>query len=274
MPSPGLSLVGFFADQQHAHNHLTQACIASNPDPAAVIAEWGAAKGALGTPIPNAGHPDIQPLAPGQQAHAQQILAHPIFQADWRGASVVMVEIAPLLAHQLTVDRNRSSHHCNGLSNPVTDDEMMNCCLPLTPQQEQLQIFPAQNSLLVKARSLNVRIVQGVGQPPFLGIQFDVSIPWVHVVRLNGRHYLFNGYHRACGLMAAGATHMPCIMRDIADHNAIGLRPPDTFDSALLDSQDPPTLGHFGQGRAYAVSLRQHSRILYVNWAEHVVPDE
>lgn len=274
MPSPGLSLVGFIDDQGLAHNHLRNACVPANPDPAALTAEWNAAKATLGAAVPNAGQPNVQPLPAAQQPHAAQILAHPVFQGDWQGATIQMVEIGPLLAHQITVDSNRSAHHCGALTRPPTPKELMDCCLPVTPQPEQLQIFPAQNSLLVKARSLNVRIMQGVGQPPFLGIQFDVSIAYVHVVRLNNRYYLYNGYHRALGLMLAGATHMPCVVRDITTHAAIGIRPPETFSAALLDSNNPPTLTHFSQGRAYRVSLRSHSRILYVNWAEHTIPDE
>src|ERR1700730_8447929 len=274
MPAPGLSLVGFITDQQQAHNHLLRACVPPNSDPSALTAEWNAAQARRGAFMPYAGHPDIQPLPVAQQAHAAQVLGLPIFQNEWRGATIQWVEIGPLLAPQMTVDSNRSAHHCGSLSNPPSPDELMTCCLPLAPQAEQLQIFPAQNSLLLKARSLNVRIVQGVGNQNFLGIQFDVAIPHVHVAKLNGRAYLFNGYHRAVGLMLAGATHMPCIVRDVANHSAIGIQPPATFSTSLLDSNDPPTIAHFAQGRAHRISLRIHSRILYVSWAEHVVPDE
>src|SRR5271169_4359159 len=138
MPSPGLSLVGFIADQQIAHNHLLRACIPTNTDPVALDAEWNAARARRGAAIPYAGHPDVQPLPAVQQTHAAQVLAHPIFQADWNGATIQMVEIGPLLAHQMFVDSNRSGHHCNTLSKPPTLDEMMHCCLPLTVQTEQL----------------------------------------------------------------------------------------------------------------------------------------
>jgi hypothetical protein len=275
LPTPGLSLVGFIADQHQAFNHLINACVPSDASHAAIAAEWEAAKVRRRCePIPNAGHPDIRPLDGAQSAYVQQVLAHPIFQSEWRGAVIQLVEIDTL--HQVTIDSSRSAHHCASLSNPPTADELMAVCLPLTPQPEQLKLITGQgqNSLLVKARSLNVRILQGVGNQDFLGIQFGLAIPFVHVVRLNGRCYLFNGYHRAVGIRDAGCTHMPCVVRNIADHNAIGLHPPDTFDAVLLDSDDPPAVAHFTQRRAHPVSLRCHSRILYVNWAEHVVPDE
>jgi hypothetical protein len=274
MPSPGVSLVGFIANQQDAINHLMVACMPSvGATDATLIAEWQTAKAKLGPPMANAGNPSIQPLPAAQKGHANQILAEPVFQTEWAGATINMVEIAPLLAHQITVDSNRSGHHCGSLSAAPTTQELMDCCLPLAQQQEETKLIPGQNSLLIKARSLNVRILQGVGQAGFLGIQVGVSIPYVHVVRLNGRHYLFNGYHRAVGLRSAGVTHMPCVLRDVPDHAAIGLNPPNTFSAALLDSSDPPTIEHMVQ-HGCRVSLRHHSRVLYVNWAEHAVPDE
>lgn len=108
MPSPGISLVGFIGNQQDALKHLDNACIPSaGATDATLIAEWNAAQMARGAPIANAGNPDIQPLAAAQQPHAQQILAQPIFQTDWQGATVQLVEIDPILAYQMTVDSNR-----------------------------------------------------------------------------------------------------------------------------------------------------------------------
>lgn len=279
MPSPGLSLVGFVVDQQEALNHLTNACVpAAGANQQTLIADWQAATARLGAAIPNTGQPNMQPIPAAQQQHAQQILAQPVFQGaapgSWQGSTVELVEIDKVLAYQMTVDSNRSAHHCGTLSNPPTMDDLMNCCLPLAPQIENYKVFPGPSSLVLKARSLNIRHFQGVWNQDFMGIQFGVSIPYVHVVRYGGRCHLFNGYHRAVGVRLSGATHMPCIVRDVADRSAIGFAPPEFFPDAVLQSNNPPTLAHFTQGRALHVSLRQHSRILHVSWAEHALPDE
>jgi hypothetical protein len=97
MPTPGLSLVGFL-DQAEAIDHFLGAYVPPDSAPAALIAEWNTAKQRLGAPIPNAGYPNIQPLPAAQQAHAQQVLAHPIFQdPQWQRASIQLVEIDPIL---------------------------------------------------------------------------------------------------------------------------------------------------------------------------------
>jgi len=273
MPTPGLSLVGFL-DQQQAMNHLLNACKPANEDPAALIAEWEAAKAGLGaSPIANAGHPDIQSIPAKQQGFVQQVLAHPVFQREWHGAKVQLVEIDPLLAHQVSVDINRATQYCGNSPNPPTLDELLTTCLPLATPNEQLKIIPGQNSLLLKSNNLNVRILRGVGNPPFMGIHFGVSVPFVHVVRYNGRYYLFDGYHRAFGLRKAGVTHIPCVVRDVVDRIDTGDKLP-AFPATLLESNNPPTLAHFTQQRAYRVSLRLQSRVLSVIWAEHMVPDE
>ncbi|MGA3303317.1 MAG: hypothetical protein ABSC72_08520 [Methylovirgula sp.] len=274
MPTPGLSLVGFIDDQQQAINHLLNACIPATPDPIILAAEWTAAKAKLGTPFANSGNPNIQPIPASHHAYMNQVLAFPVFSAAWPTATIELVEIDAILAYQITIDNDRSAYHGNTLSNPPTLDELMTMCLPLTPPSENFKVFPGQNSMVLKAKCLNIRQLQGLWNQTFMGIQFGVSLPFAHVVRYGGRCYLFNGYHRALCVRMAGATHIPCVVRDVADHKEVGLNPPDFFSPALLTSNNPPTLGHFTQGRAHTVSLRQHSRIIHVSWAEHAIPDE
>jgi hypothetical protein len=273
MPTPGISLVGFL-DQKDAVDHLQNTCIPPDNTQDALIAAWNAAKARLGAPFANAGNPDIRQIPAAYQNHVNQVLIHPPFQAEWKGAGAALVEIDPILAYQITVDSERWAQHISHLSCPPTEQQLFDVCLPTEPKTEQLKIFPGQNSLILKAKSLNVRIFKGIGQPNLMGVQFGVSPPYCHVVRHGGRCYLFNGYQRAVGLRLAGITHMPCILRDVKDHTDVGLNPPAFFSMDLLQSKHPPTLGHFTQERGYRVSLRSHYRIVHISWAEHAVPDE
>jgi hypothetical protein len=277
MPTPGLSLVGFL-DQPSAIAHLANACVPANPDPQVLAAEWHAAQANLGAPTPNAGHPDVQPIPGAEMAHITQLSALPWVASELAamgGYQFALVEIDPLLAFQITVDGNRSDHHCGHLGQNPPLSDIMAACLPLGPPNEQINLSQQGQSLLLKARSLNVRMTaQGFFQQESrIGIQFGVSLALAHVVRFNGRHYLHNGFHRAVGVRRVGATHMPCILRDVASPEELGIGP-NTFQLPLLEGADPPTLAHFTQGRAHAVQLRAMSKVLHVSWAEHVVPDE
>ncbi|HKT19523.1 MAG TPA: hypothetical protein VJR47_15855, partial [Stellaceae bacterium] len=199
-----------------------------------------------------------------------------------------LVEIAPLLAYQFHVDGHRSGQHCQALQNP-TLDQMLAICLPMQQPklQDQKPIIDRQaQSISIKSRNLNVRSLLagalGYNQTGYesvvAGMQIHVALPFVHVVRFNGRYYLHNGYHRAYGLAKAGATHMPCFLRDASKAEDAGILPEGpvwvTFPLRILEAANPPTVGHFVDGRAYDVKMRSVSRLLTVTWVETAVPDE
>lgn len=188
------------------------------------------------------------------------------------GASWVMIEIEPLLAFQFHVDRARSDHHNGGAKTAPTLDELLKICLPMEQASEAMQIQNGPNSIMLTSRSLNLRtLARGFIGGAFLGVQVGVSLPFVHVVRHHGRYYLHNGFHRTVGLRARGATHVPCVLRDVADHAAVGLNHPGTFGPELMESANPPRLGHYTQGRATEVMLKAFHRTVHVSWCEYAV---
>jgi hypothetical protein len=283
MPTAGLSLVGFIDDPNQAVTHLSAVCVpAAGTLPPALVASWTAAKISLGSPIPNAGQPTLTPISL-THPHIQALLASPwgnvikLILQD--GAQFQMVEIEPLLAFEQVIDTERADYHCNHLSNPPTPDELFSVCLPTSaPSDDWKQSFSGQ-TVIVRSRSRNLKIVRGgplriQGVPNVVGIQFGWKLPAVHVVRFNGRCYLHNGYHRALGCALRGAKAMPCLFRDVQLPGQVGITPPETFSQALLESPNPPTLGHFIHRRALAVQLRVRSRMIQVNWSEHVIAEE
>jgi hypothetical protein len=279
MPTPGLSLVGFM-DQHQAINYFRAACIPTDPSDAALVAEWNAAKAKLGASFGNYGRPDIQAIPSKDQAYIQQLQQELWVQqalASYPGASFQVVEIDPLLAFQFHILKNHSDDHCSGLGLGPSIADLLPICLPTAAPQENIRISPQGQSFLIAADSLNFRIVaQGWFQAENrVGIQFGIGLPFVHVARWNGRCYLTNGFHRALGARIRGAGRIPCLFRDVATPEEIGIRSDGTtFSVDLLNSSDPPTLGHFTRDRAYDVPIRRVSRILQVNWAEHALPLE
>jgi hypothetical protein len=281
MPSPGLSLVGFM-DQAQALTHLRQACVpAANATDADLLAQWTAAQAKIDLPAPTLGVPDIQDIPASHIAYAQalfrlQWVANEFTGTTTTASNVKMVEIDPLLAYQFTVDLARSGHHCGHLGAVPTIDELFNTCLPNTQPIENFSFQKLANSAIIKSRSLNLRVkVEGIIQNQLAGIIFGPSLPLVQVVRVNGRCFLYNGFHRAVGLRRAGATHIPCVLRDVVDVKAAGIRDDGaTFPEAILMSSNPPTLRHFTQGLAADVQIRATARILHVSWSDYVWADE
>jgi hypothetical protein len=284
MPTPGLSLVGFM-DETQGIKHLRTDCIPPDPTDPAIRGEWQAAQARLGAPIAGAGLPLIDSIPPSHAAYILQVTqlpwVAPALAADLAGATFQMVEIDPLLAFQFTVDTDRGAHHCNGIGNPPTLDQMLEICLPLAIKPEPLQTQKQAQSFMVRCRSANFRMVRcgelndQTGNIVGAGVLLGNALPFVHVVRYNGRCYLHNGYHRAVGLRAAGADRLPCMFRDVPTAEAAGIRTDGlTFSEAVLTGANPPTVAHFTGGRAHEVKLRAHARVIHVSWAEYLAYEE
>jgi hypothetical protein len=277
MASAGLSLVGFL-DQNEALAHLKSVCVPTIQDDAILSAEWVQAKASLGSAIPNAGKPEIIDL-PAQADDYLKLLT----SQEWlvahqsgtlAGVEFKLIEIDPLLAFQQIIDVTRSNFHCGNIGQNPPTDKILELCLPLQPQQEQIQTSHGPQSIILTTKSLNLQLqAQGMFNGQFMGVTFGLSLPFVHVVEFQGRYFLHNGFHRALGLRASGVTHLPCILRHVNDYDAVGLRL-GTFQPTLLESENPPTVGHYTQGRAHSVSLRAVQRVLHVSWSEYVVPIE
>jgi hypothetical protein len=284
VPVPGLSLAGFL-DQRQAIEHFRQDCVPASLDEQALSAEWAAAKSMLGAPIPRYGQPEIEALPPSAGDHIRAVQEAPwatAFFADqhFSPAKFANVEIDPLLstaftAHWCPTVSIAHSERVPILETPPSFSECLDICLPLAAPPPEFSALVQPSALLLKGANLNLRLVQhGVFSNRLAGVFVGTSVPLVQVVRLNGSYMLWNGYHRAYALRRRGATHMPCMLRDILNPALMDEGLPAPLNLPLLQSDNPPTVAHFTRGRAYPVRLRLKSRVVHVSWAEWVVTEE
>ena len=267
MAAPGLALIGFMT-RDDAVNYLSRECVPANPDPAALEAEWLAAKAKLGAPLPNVGQPQISDIPADHDAYIQQLRAVP----DWQGVfaqnphwQLKLVETAPLLAYQFSILDGMATNHGAQLGLGPTLVDLLKICLPLVPTLDPFNVTQQANSALIQSRSLNVRPLNFFSpQNGVIVFQFGGALPFVHVVRFNGRCYLHNGYHRAYAALLAGAKEIPCVFRDVATEAEIGIGPPGTFNLSTLESLDPPTLRHYASDQAYPVDLVIKTRTMHL----------
>jgi hypothetical protein len=288
VPSAGLSLVGFL-DQARAIEHFKTVCVAADESEAAFVAEWTAAQQRLGPPIPNAGYPDIRPMPEDLQSHAYNLKQQAWVAAilpQIAQASIQLIEIDPLLSFQLTLNIAHADRPFQALSSPPSPLELSQICLPINqpaPEFAASRVEPDSQSVIIKSQSLDLQFKQvGLFEMNMGGLnvhvggaKFHRGLPLVHVVRFDGRCYMYNGFHRAIGARRRGATHVPCVFRDVQTAEQVGLRPDMVrLQRDVLESSNPPTLAHFTQGRAYPVQLRRRSRILHVTWSQYIVADE
>lgn len=278
MSSDGLSLVGFLSRQDHALNFLRGSCVPDDPSDQALGQVWQSATANLGPSFSNAGKPDILSIPAHMQSKIASVMSLPQV-ANWLtnnpGTTFRLIEIDPLLAFQLSINKDRSGHHCGSLAKPPAESGLYDLALPTNHDTDGIQIDSRAQSVILRSKNLNLGVVKTGLSPGFMGMHFDFSLSLVHVVRLNGRCYLHNGFHRAFGARMAGAIHIPCLFRDVPDPESAGIKSDgSTLDLAVLESPAPPTLGHYTRGNALPVKLRAVSRVLHVSWAEYILPDE
>ena len=292
MPSRGLSLVGFFDKQRQALDHFRNFCIHSDPSEAALLREWTAARARIGAPVARAGVPESRAIGPPHDEYIQQLQAQSwvksvLERPDYRGAEFKLIEIGPLLAHQPVLHVDRCDQVCAVLKSP-TVAALIPVCLPLAqprPLDPPSVIVQKPESVIIKSRDLQIEaltpsmmtVSRGGYEHVLVGMEIRWSLPFVHVVRFNGRHYLLNGYHRVLGAAKRGATYVPCLLREWRSSDvAGGSAEPEwlLMPRRLLESPNPPTLAHYLQDRAHTVMLRATSRILHVSWSHYFMPDE
>jgi hypothetical protein len=280
MASAGLSLVGFM-DRDSAIRHLRNDCIFSDPSNDSLVHHWTNAKEKLGPPMPKAGKPEVLDIPAEHNGYLNDLK-----QTEWvakildklPGYSFKLIEIDPLLAYQVAINQVRADHHCNPLPSPAKIADALPVCLPLKVPDEKIEAIPSgtRNSLLVRTKCLGFQIKRA-GQLDHglcFGIEVNLTPPLLHVVEYKGRLYLHNGFHRALGMKKRGFTHVPCVFRHVDDSVSVGISDGATLPLKVLETQSPPTVGHFTLGKAYDVQLKSYSRVFSVTWNEHLVSND
>jgi hypothetical protein len=121
---------------------------------------------------------------------------------------------------------------------------------PATPPLVPVMFDSAKNAHIVSSASPNLRVLTHIGvmlgtpdgrQVQTIGFAIAQQESFLQVGAIHGRYFLRDGYHRAYGLLAAGITHAPALVRDFPSYPEArmpaGLLSPDVF---LGDR--PPTL--------------------------------
>jgi hypothetical protein len=188
-----------------------------------------------------------------------------------------LVEIDPLLAFQVNINLNISERFARTLTDRPNLDELVRYALPFNQPEERYeqselrQDADGWNSVDVSVPNFSpcswcVADADCAGlKQKFVGVSISAILPFIHVVRLSGRCCLWNGYHRAIALRQLGFTHVPCMFREPSKPKPHGEQ---HFELSLLQSANPPTIGHFTQGRAFPMRLKKLSRTLRFYWAE------
>lgn len=119
--------------------------------------------------------------------------------------------------------------------------------LPL-PSMEQLPVAfdETKNSWLMSSPNPNLRVVGHFSQPAGPGLVaygFVVAMQksYLQVAGIEGRYFLRDGYHRAYGLLAAGITHAPALVKEFSAFEEAAM-PSGLFPPTVYLGSKPPLL--------------------------------
>jgi hypothetical protein len=238
--------------------------------------------------VPNPGSPEIRPLPDEAAEYLAKVQAIPRFAMTVDGfpCEIKLVEIDPLLSFQVHIETNRANDLWAEAGGKSDLESLLKLCLPIEIADIQpghgvvMTPDPAntdeKGSFTFEAHNPNVRLwAKGpLGNDDnhkvyLAGIALGEGSRLVQVARLGGRVYLRNGYHRASKIRAAGGTHMPCLVLDVANYSQTGARGDLTLPQRLLESANPPVFAHYS--RAMEVTLRGPARrIIKVSWSDQL----
>lgn len=298
MPVNGLSLFGYFPEANGVL-YVRQHCYPRNVTAQQAKQRWMAARGRLGDANPRAGQPVILDIPEDHRPYLARVKANPRYEETVRqmAASFKLVEIGPLLAFQVHIEDDRTANVCAGIASPPSVAEILPRCLPVAPMGPGQLPFDYKRhgggnagGYTVTCADKNLRVINwGTFDDPaggylydpnqgvfVSGVSFGEGSSLVQVVRFRNRCFLKNGYHRALAIARHGATHIPCVFLDAADYAQVDGEPPapaGRFGQTLLLGPNPPTLSHFIDGRATAVTLRSTKRVIRVTWDQQIIAD-
>jgi hypothetical protein len=173
------------------------------------------------------------------------------------GWGVALVELARVCAFQPTVFTDSAAERAGHID--VRDmAQLASLTLPNEwDTDQQAQLDQSRNLWLLASANPNLRVVGHFGgpvqpgNPP--GFGFFVTIPpsFLQVATYKGRHFLRDGYHRAAGLLALGATMVPALVREFTSIEELvpqGMLPHEAFLG-----ERPPLLADYANDDVAAV---------------------
>lgn len=199
---------------------------------------------------------------------------------DW---SVVAIDLSkPILSYQTLVHSDDSIQRVSGvdITNPSA---LFDACLPEGEKVELPGGFdPTQNAFTISSLNPNLRIAsfevvetplpQGLSKR-IIGFSLSLGGSHVQICEYRNRWMIRDGYHRLFGLMARGATIVPCVLIKARTFEETGAGRPGFFGFEALYSERPPLLADFQDPRySLEVTTPAVRKVVRVRAEEFVVP--
>lgn len=199
---------------------------------------------------------------------------------DWAVAAIDLT--VPIISYQSLVHTDDAVQRVAGID--LDDPQaLFNACLP---EQEKVALpggfDPSQNAFTISSLNPNLRIASfelvdaaqsGGLTKRIAGFTLSLGSSHVQVAEYRGRWMIRDGYHRLCGLIASGASVVPCIHIKARTFEETGAGRPGFFGYEALYSDRPPQLADFLDDKlSLEVSTPAVRKVVRIRAEEFVVP--
>jgi hypothetical protein len=257
----------------------------SETDRAAALAVWERYRVATDSRPPIEAKSPVRELPPAYRALVSEFQRRPdIIQAfaphQWSVAAIDLT--VPILSFQSIVHTDDATQRVAGID--LQDPHaLFNACLP---EQEKVELpggfDPSQNAFTVSSLNPNLRIASfelvDAPQPAGLtkriaGFTLSLGSSHIQVAEYRGRWMIRDGYHRLSGLIALGASMVPCIHIKAQTFEETGAARPGFFGYEVLYSDRPPQLTDFLDDKlSLEVTTPAVRKVVRIRAEEFVVP--
>lgn len=197
--------------------------------------------------------------------------------------SVVAIDLShPILSYQTLIHSDDAVQRVSPVD--IEDpDALFDACLPEAEKVELPGGFdPSQNAFTISSLNPNLRIASfEVVETPLqqgltkriVGFSLSLGGSHVQICEYRNRWMIRDGYHRLYGLMARGATIVPCVLIKARTFEETGAGRPGFFGFEVLYSERPPLLSDFQDARySTEVTTPAVRKVVRVRAEEFVVP--
>jgi hypothetical protein len=206
--------------------------------------------------------------------YGRNLLSHPRMAAFAKeGWELKLISLSDICAAQSNVFTDHAVERAAGI-NAGDLMGLASVSLPVpTITELPAQFDPAKSAWIFTSQNPNLRIVGNFGaevSPGVTGFGFavEVGVSMMQVARFRGRYILRDGYHRAYGLLKAGITKVPVLVRDFQSIEQIGLPAGLLPQDAYLGDRPALLKDYFDPVVSASVELPATRKVLIVQAVE------
>lgn len=183
--------------------------------------------------------PPILPLPPHLHQLQNELYKDPVFLKSYRKIATIevgMVELEKLVVYQRHIDLTHVARLKDRLGPSPSEEAIFKCCLPFNHPMPEMQWMKSNRNTYVFVSSSNdIRFLESTLLTPenlvsyqvsgaicgVVGAVIGYSSNFLHAIQAENRLILNNGGHRAYALRDLGVTHVPCIIKRVANREEL-----------------------------------------------------